>query len=196
MNVVLIGYRGAGKSTVGKRLAERLRMRFVDIDGLVEESHGASIREIVESAGWEHFRAMEKAAIRQISEQSGFIIAPGGGAVLDSENVGSLKNNGLIIWLKAEPEVLAERMRSDPETISSRPTLTGKGALGEIQEVLSSRNPLYVKAAMMELDTSTLGVEEVVEKILSIITPSQPSPLKGEGEGGGNASPGTRNDSR
>jgi len=169
MNIILIGYRGAGKSAVGKRLAGRLRMRFVDIDDLVEESHGASIREIVESAGWEHFRAMEKATIQEIAQQSGFIIAPGGGAVLDPENVKSLKNRGLIVWLKAEPEVLAERMSSDPQTIGSRPTLTGKGALAEIREVMSSRESIYKKAATIELDTSTLDIEAVVEKVLSIL---------------------------
>jgi shikimate kinase len=169
MNIVLIGYRGAGKSTVGKRLAERLKMRFVDIDDLVEKSHGASIRQIVESLGWEHFRTMEKAAIQEISRQSGLIIAPGGGGVLDPENARSLKNSGPIVWLKAEPEVLAERMRSDPQTISSRPTLTGKGALAEIREVMSSRDSIYKKAATLELDTSTLDVEAVVEKVVSIL---------------------------
>lgn len=154
---------------MGKRLAERLRMKFVDIDDLVEGSHGTSIREIVESLGWEHFRAMEKAAIREISQQRGFIIAPGGGAVLDPENVKSLKKRGLIVWLKAEPEVLAERMSSDPQTVGSRPTLTGKGTLAEIREVMSSRESIYRKAATIELDTSTLDIEAVVEKVVSII---------------------------
>jgi shikimate kinase len=169
MNIVLIGYRGAGKSTVGKRLAERLKMRFVDIDDLVEKSQGASIREIVESLGWEHFRTMEKAAIQEISRKNGFVIAPGGGGVLDPENARSLKDSGLVVWLKAEPEVLAERMKSDPQTISSRPTLTGKGALAEIREVMSSRDSIYKKVATLELDTSALDVEAVVERVVSLI---------------------------
>ena len=150
-------------------MAERLRMRFVDIDDLVEKSHGASIREIVESLGWEHFRTMEKAAIQEISRQNGFIIAPGGGAVLDPESARSLKNSGLVVWLKAEPEVLAERMKSDPQTISNRPTLTGKGALAEIKEVMSSRDSIYKKAANIELDTSTLDLEAVVDRVVSLI---------------------------
>ncbi len=168
MNIVLIGYRGAGKSTVGRRLAERLGRGFVDIDALIEKRRGTSIREIVESLGWEHFRAMEKAAIQEASQQNGFIIAPGGGAVLDPENVRSLKDKGLIVWLKAEPEILAERMGRDAQTTNSRPALTGKGALAEIRDVISSREPIYKKAAAIEIDTSTLDIEAVVEKILSI----------------------------
>jgi len=169
MNIVLIGYRGSGKSTVGRRLAKRLGRGFADIDAIIERRQGSSIREIVESLGWEHFRAMEKAAVEEISRRSGFIIAPGGGAVLDPENVRSLRNKGLIVWLKAKPEVLAERMGRDAKTINGRPTLTGKGTLAEIREVATSRDSIYREAAAIELDTSPLDIEAVVEKILSIV---------------------------
>jgi len=168
MNIVLIGYRGSGKSTVGRRLAERLGRGFADLDALIEKRQGASIREIVESLGWEYFRAMEKATVEEISRQNNFIVAPGGGAVLDPENVSSLRNNGLIVWLKAEPEVLAERMSRDPQTVKGRPTLTGKGTLAEIREVASSRDSIYKAAAAIEVDTSALDIEAVVEKIVSI----------------------------
>ena len=178
MNIVLIGYRGSGKSTVGRRLAERLGRGFVDIDALIENRQGTAIRAIVESLGWEHFRAMEKTVIQEISQQNGFIIAPGGGAVLDPENVRSLKDNGLIVWLKAGPEILAERMGCDPQMIDLRPTLTGKGTLAEIREVMSSRESIYRPTAAIELDTSTLDIEAVVEKILSIL---QNTFTKGEG---------------
>ncbi len=112
---------------------------------------------------------MEKGVIEEICQGDHLIIAPGGGAVLDPANVRSLRKNGLIIWLKADGEVLRGRMNQDPRTTASRPTLTGKGALEESQEVLAIRNPYYAQAADVEVDTSTLDLEEVVEKILSIV---------------------------
>jgi len=169
MNIILIGYRGAGKSTVGRMLAARAGKKFVDSDDLVEKHLGASIRDIVQSKGWQHFRALEKRVIEEICRGDHLIIAPGGGAVLDPANVRSLRKNGLIIWLQADGEVLHRRMVQDPGTTASRPTLTGKGALEELEEVLAVRNPYYAQAADVEVDTSTLGREEVVEKILSIV---------------------------
>lgn len=169
MNVVLIGYRGAGKSTVGRRLATRLGREFVDTDDLLEKRHGALIRDIVKSRGWGHFRAMEKRIIEEISSGDNLVIAPGGGAVLDDENVRSLKKNGLVIWLKADRQVLYKRTGEDPRTISSRPTLTGKGTLEEFEEVMAYREPFYQKAADIQLDTVDLELEEVVERILSIL---------------------------
>ncbi|MEW6375577.1 MAG: shikimate kinase [Thermodesulfobacteriota bacterium] len=169
MNIVLIGYRCAGKSTVGKRLSDRTLMRFVDTDDLIEECHGVLIRDMVRSHGWDHFRKMERKIIKEISAQDNLIIALGGGAVLDPENIMILKKNGLIIWLKADREVLLKRMGEDPRTIFKRPTLTGKGVLEELEEVMAYRAPLYERAAEIELDTSVLDVEAAVEGVLSIL---------------------------
>jgi shikimate kinase len=172
LNIVLIGYRGAGKSRVGMQLAERLGREFIDTDRLIEERQGASIGNIVKSHGWEHFRNLEKRVIEEIAGGDPCVIAPGGGAVTDPGNVRRLKERGLVIWLKAKPEVLAERMGGDPQTDHSRPSLTGRGILEEIVEVLSVRNPLYERAADFQIDTSNLGIEEVLERILSILSPS------------------------
>jgi len=169
MNIVLIGYRGAGKSTVGRRLAAMTEKEFVDTDVLVEERQGEAISKIVESLGWDHFRAMEKRIVEEISRGDGLVIAAGGGVVLDPENVISLKKNGLIIWLKAAGQVLCKRMDLDPRTKASRPTLTGKGTLEELEEIMANREPFYERAADIRFDTADLGVEEVVESILSII---------------------------
>jgi shikimate kinase len=169
MKIVLIGYRGAGKSTVGRRLATRLGKNFVDTDELVEKRQGLAIRDIVQSKGWAYFRAVEKKIIEEISGRDDLIIAPGGGSVLDAENVGFLRKNGLIIWLKADRHILGKRMEQDPRSHLSRPTLTGQGALEELGEVLASRTPFYEEAADAELDTSALEVEEAVEALLSII---------------------------
>jgi shikimate kinase len=89
--------------------------------------------------------------------------------VLDANNVVALRKKGFIIWLKAEPEALLERMGGDPKTIPQRPALTGKGSLEEIEEVLADRSPLYEWASAVQLDTTALGIETVVERILSIL---------------------------
>ena len=165
MNIVLIGYRGSGKSTVGKRLASRMQRRFVDTDDLIESKEG-QISDIVKSHGWNYFRAMERRMIEEISKEDNLIIALGGGAVLDSDNIANVERNSLIIWLKAAREVLRKRMNQDPRTLASRPTLTGKGTIEELEEIMDFRNPFYEKAATIQLDTPTLNVEEVVENIL------------------------------
>ena len=169
MNLVLIGYRGSGKSAVGRRLAVRLKMKFVDTDDLLEERQGIPIADIVKSRGWGHFRKLENNVIEGISTKDHLIIAPGGGAVLDTDNVKALRRNGTIIWLKANRETLLKRLNQDPGTNARRPTLTGRGTLEELQEVMSLREPLYEKASQIQIDTSTLDVEAVVERILAMI---------------------------
>ena len=169
MNIVLIGYRGSGKSAVGRRLAERLGRPFLDVDALIEKRQKVSIQELVESSGWAHFREVEKKIIDEVSRRDSGVIAPGGGAVLDPENVKSLKRKGFVIWLKAEPGVLARRLEGDANTNRQRPTLTGKGTLEELKEVLLARTSYYQKAADAEIDTSTLEPEGVVEEALRII---------------------------
>ncbi len=169
MNIVLIGYRGSGKSTVGKRLAGCLEMEFVDTDSLLQKEHGMSIREIVEAYGWKYFRAAEKRIIKEISLKKHLVIASGGGAALDAENVTALRRNGLMIWLKADSQILLRRMGEDPRTLGCRPSLTGKELSEEIGELLAYRNPLYRKASAFELDTSEMNVEAVVEHILAIL---------------------------
>jgi shikimate kinase len=142
--------------------------RFVDTDDLIESKEG-QIREIVTSRGWDYFRTIEKKMIEEISKEENLVIALGGGAVLDPDNVVNLVKNGLIIWLKAEQEVLRKRIEQDSRTITSRPTLTGKGALEELGDMMVSRNPFYDKAAKVQFDTSALDVEGVVENILTVL---------------------------
>jgi shikimate kinase len=169
MNIVLIGYRGSGKSTVGHRLAARLQMKFVDTDHLIEERHGVLIGDIVRSCGWDYFRAVEKQIIEEISTGDHWVIASGGGSVLEAENVRALKRNGLLIWLRADRETLRKRIEGDRGTFVRRPTLTGKGLIEELDEVMAYREPFYENAAGVELDTSRLDVAGVVERILAIV---------------------------
>ena len=169
MNLVLIGYRGSGKSAVGRRLADRLKINFVDTDDLIEERQGIPITDIVKSRGWGHFRKLENNVIEEISKRDHLIIAPGGGAILDTDNVKALRKNGFIIWLKADKQTLLKRINQDQGTNARRPTLTGKGTLEEVKEVLSLREPIYERTSEIQIDTSTLDVEAVVERILAIM---------------------------
>lgn len=154
---------------MGNRLAARLKMRFVDTDDLIEERQGVPIADIVKSHGWDHFRKIEKSIIEEISKGNNLIIAPGGGAVLDADNVKTLKKNGFIIWLKADRQTLLKRMNQDPGTETRRPTLTGKGTLEEIEETISQREPFNERASEIQIDTSMLAVDAVVESILTIL---------------------------
>ncbi len=169
MNIVLIGYRCVGKSTVGSRLAACLQMGFVDTDDLIEEHQGTHIGEIVKFHGWDYFRAIERKVISEISNYDDLIIAPGGGAVLEPDNVKALKRNGFIIWLRADVQVLLQRMAKDRRTATGRPSLTGKGGLEELKEVLAQREGLYEKASEVQVDTSLLDVYGVVNNVISIL---------------------------
>ena len=168
MNIVLIGYRGSGKSTVGSRLAARLQMKFVDTDDLIESKEG-HVSDIVKSKGWDYFRRLEKSVIEEISKGDHLIIAPGGGAVLDADNVKALRKNGLIVWLKANQQTLLKRIQKDQGSSTRRPTLTGKGTLEEIEETISEREPFYTKASEIQVDTSMIDVEAVAEDILTVL---------------------------
>jgi shikimate kinase len=169
MNIILIGVRGSGKSAVGSRLAAHLQMKFVDTDDLVEERQGVPISDIVKFKGWDHFRRLEKSVIEEISKGDHLIIAPGGGAVLDADNVKALKRGGFIIWLKADQKTLLKRIQNDRGSSTRRPTLTGKGTLEEIDETISEREPFYEKASEVQIDTSMMDVEAVVKDVLTVL---------------------------
>jgi shikimate kinase len=169
MNLVLIGYRAAGKTTVGRRLSASLGKVLVDTDDVIEERQGTHIGEIVEFYGWDYFRALERRVIIEISKHDDLIIAAGGGAVLDLGNVKDLRKNGFIVWLKADAQVLFERMLRDHRTATGRPSLTGKGLLEEFKEVLVQREGLYEEASEAWVDTSLLDVDGVVDSVLSIL---------------------------
>ncbi len=168
MNLVLIGYRAAGKTTVGRRLSAYLRRVFVDSDDMIEKHQGTPIGDIVRCHGWDYFRAIEREIISEVSNYDNLIVSAGGGVVIDPENVKVLKRNGLIIWLKADVEVLLERMVRDLRSAIERPSLTGRGTLKEFKEVLVQRGPLYERASEVQVDTSLLDVDGVVNQVLSI----------------------------
>ncbi|MEN6374234.1 MAG: shikimate kinase AroL [Smithella sp.] len=179
MNVVLIGYRTCGKSTVGKLLAGKLKITFLDTDLLIEESLGMPIKEIVASRGWDYFRAREKEVVQNLAKKSGFVIATGGGVVLDEENVELLKKIGIVVWLNAPIADIIERLQEDAKTENLRPQFTNGNLACETAMVLEQRIPLYQKAADYILDTAGKSAEQVVDEICAHL-PESGVPAAGE----------------
>jgi len=167
MNIVLIGYRGTGKSAVGRLLADRLDLAFYDADELVEKRCGQSIQEMVAAKGWEFFREREKDCIRELSGIDAAVIATGGGAVLDPENVGLLKHKGRLIWLDADAQTVIARMQEDTNNEQRRPSLTGSEPADETVAVMAARAPFYREAADICVDTSGKSLDEIVDEICS-----------------------------
>ena len=166
MNIVLVGYRGSGKSTVAGLLAAATGMPHACLDDEIVSRAGSSIPEIVQALGWEGFRDLESAVVRDYSERDGWILDAGGGVILRQENVRLLRGRGLLVWLQAPPAVLTERIRDDTQ----RPALkVGKTFLEEIEEVLEERGPLYRAAAHHAIDTADLTPEQVCLQILDAI---------------------------
>ena len=165
MNVILMGFRCTGKSTVGRCLAEGLGVPFTDTDELIERRTGRLISRIVAERGWPAFRAAERAVIREFAGTDHGVIALGGGAVCDSENVEILKKNGMFVWLFARPDAIAARMTKDAADGAERPSLTGAPSVDEIRAVIAEREPLYRRLADIVVDTTEIEADRVVEAI-------------------------------
>ena len=168
-NIVLIGYRAVGKTTVGELVAHRLGRPMIDLDAIVEEEAGESIPNLVNRAGWPEFRRREKAVVQRYASQEGVVLATGGGVVLDRENVTRLKATGKLIWLKASPATIKARLSRDLQQTVARPGLTAKGTLDEIDEVLATREPLYYEAATVSLSVDRASAAAVAQQIVDLV---------------------------
>jgi len=166
MNIVLVGYRGTGKSTVGRLLASRLGRELVSTDAEIIKRAQRSIPEIVAQKGWEHFRDLESDICRELAGRDQLVIDTGGGAILRVQNVEALKKNGTVFWLTASVETIAKRIGSN----NQRPSLTGtKSFVDEIQDVLRERTPKYQAAADHSIATDNRSLNQLVETILMLI---------------------------
>ncbi|MBA4422509.1 MAG: shikimate kinase [Syntrophus sp. (in: bacteria)] len=165
MNIILTGYRCTGKTSVGRRLAERMGLTFYDTDELVERQTQRTIPQIVAEQGWQAFREAETAVIRDLSGADHSVIALGGGAVLDIRNVESLKKNGFFVWLFAAAETIAARMEKDVAVGAERPSLTGKPSVSETDAIMAEREPLYRSLADLAVDTTLIRTDCVAEEI-------------------------------
>lgn len=163
-NIVLCGFMGCGKSTVGKQLAAKTDRTFVDMDAYIEQQAGKSVNEIFTESGESVFREMEHAACRTLGSQSDLVIATGGGAVLRSDNVTALRQNGTIVLLEVTAEDVLVRLQKD----TTRPLLQRDDKETAIKELLAARTPLYRQAAD-RIVNGTGDIEAVVNAVLQTI---------------------------
>lgn len=168
MNLILIGYRASGKTSVGEKLSGLLGLPFYDTDALTGQQTGKTVREMVLEGGWPAFRQAERAAIAGLAGEEKAVIALGGGAILDPSNVKALRPRGFFIWLQAEKETIQERLKGDRASAEQRPPLSISGN-EDAEEILRRRIPLYEAIADLIVDTTGLSIEAVCEEILAAL---------------------------
>jgi shikimate kinase len=166
MNIVLIGYRGTGKSLAGNLLAGRLGMPYIGMDAAIVERAGMPIPEIVEKHGWPGFRDIESEIARELAGRDELIIDTGGGVIERPENIEALQENGEIVWLRATVETIVARIAGGTE----RPALiAGKTFTEEVAEVLERRIPKYEAAARHVIDTDDLTPMQIADRIVEMV---------------------------
>ncbi len=163
-NVVLVGFMGTGKTSVGKALSKVLHRPVIDVDNLIEKKEGIKIREIFEKKGEAHFRVLEQKAIAEIADKKAVIITTGGGAMMEPANVSCLKKNGLLLELTAGPETILRRVGSSRK----RPLLNTAEPLEQIKKLLESRKSYYVQADY-HIQTDGKTPKKVAGEILEIL---------------------------
>ncbi len=160
-NLILIGFMGTGKSTIGKLSARSLGFKYVDTDDVIVELAGKSIPEIFAEHGEKRFREFEVEALKLCAENEHQVIATGGGIVTTEENRALLKKAGYVIWLSAEPEAIYDRVSRN----HNRPLLKTEDPLATIRELLAQRKGFYEETAQMEIATTDLTVDEIVHGV-------------------------------
>ena len=166
--LALVGYRGTGKSTVGRIVADRSGRTFLDADLELEARAGRSVSAILTEEGEPVFRDWEERTLAELIEQSPTaVIATGGGVVLREQNRRRLRDFGFIVWLTAEPAELASRLQADPRGLAARPALTADGTIAEIARVLEIRAPIYQAMADAVIDTGGKSPDQVAAAILA-----------------------------
>ena len=166
-NLVLVGPMGAGKSSIGRRLAGRLGLRFVDADRAIEDATGASVPVIFEIEGEAGFRARERALIAELCAGRGQLIATGGGAVLDADNRQALRARGFVVYLRLGIEQQLRRLARD----RARPLLAGPDRRERLQQLAEQRVPLYESIADLTFDCDRLPLAEAVDRLASELAP-------------------------
>ena len=161
-NILLIGFMGAGKSTVSAKLSELLAMEIMEMDAHIQEKEGMSIKEIFAVNGEEYFRNCESNTLIELREKKHMVVSCGGGVPLREKNVELMKNSGYVVWLTATPEAIYERVKDSTE----RPLLNGNMNVPFIQNLMESRREKYERAADIVIDTTGKEIEEICEELL------------------------------
>lgn len=163
MNIYLVGFMGTGKTEVAKELAQQLKMKYVEMDDIIEKKEEKTITKIFQEDGEAYFREIEKEVAYDISKEDNQVISCGGGVVLDSENIKNFRNSGTIVCLWAEADIIYERTKNQLH----RPVLNVKDPKKKINDLLTLRKPFYEKADF-KVDTSNLNIKEIAEKIIGL----------------------------
>ncbi len=170
-NLVLAGFMGCGKSTVGRLLAEKLGYTFCDSDCVIEQREGAAISQIFADNGEDYFRKLEKTVIKELSSKDGLVIATGGGAVLNPENAENLRKTGVVFFLEITPETVLKRLEND----ISRPLLMRNDKAKAITTLMSERKPLYTAVAHFVVNAENTP-ENVAEQIIELYIKNRSKP--------------------
>lgn len=160
-SIVMVGLMGAGKSTIGRRLAQRLGLPFIDADNAIEEAAGMSIADIFANYGEAHFRDGERRVVARLLQDEPRVLATGGGAFVNGQTRALVAQHGLSIWLKADLDVLMKRVRRR----SNRPLLNGDDPEGVMRRLMDERYPIYAEADVT-VETSNAPHQAVVEEVL------------------------------
>ena len=174
MFLALIGYRGSGKTAVAQLAARRLGWDWVDADVEIELRAGKSIAAIFADEGEPRFRDLETAVLGDLVQRDRTVLALGGGVVLREKNRLLLRSScgpdgGKIVWLKASPETLHQRIEADTAAAARRPKLTADGGLQEVRQLLAAREPFYRQTADVEIDTQGQTMEMVAEQVAALV---------------------------
>ena len=161
-NILLIGFMGAGKSTVSAKLSELLAMEIMEMDAHIQEKEGMSIKEIFAVNGEEYFRNCESNTLIELREKKHMVVSCGGGVPLREKNVELMKNSGYVVWLTATPEAIYERVKDSTE----RPLLNGNMNVPFIQNLMESRREKYERVADIVIDTTGKEIESICEELL------------------------------
>ncbi|MEO1237913.1 MAG: shikimate kinase [Planctomycetota bacterium] len=169
MNIIFMGYRGSGKTSIGKKIAAQTWKEFVDVDAeVIKRFDGRSIADVWATEGQAAFRAAEVEVAIEVLSRTGHVVALGGGTVMQPEAAAAVRDaaDAKRIYLACKPAVLAERLAADPSTAATRPPLTGGGGDGasveEITTVLAERDPVYRELADVVFDVTYVGLAEAV----------------------------------
>ena len=162
MTLALVGLPGSGKSTVGRHMARRLGLPFLDSDHVIEERLGCSIREYFEREGEPAFRDLEEAVIAELSQSADTVVATGGGAILRPSNRQNLHDRAQVIYLRSTPEEVFRRLRHD----NNRPLLQVKDPMARMRELFEQRDPLYRETAHFVIETGRPSVATLVNMIV------------------------------
>jgi shikimate kinase len=163
-NIVLIGFMGTGKTTVGQVLAKRLNRQLIEVDAVIKKTAGKTIPEIFKNNGEIYFRELEIEATKQAAAGEKQVIACGGGVVLNTINIDRLRVNGVVVNLTASLETILKRVATDG---ANRPLINVNWPPERIKELMKFRNPFYLRAADVTINTSKLNIDAVAEKIIN-----------------------------